>query len=283
MRASLTSIATCDARASSLSTEATPPRVASRMQRSSGPASSSSASTTGHSERVSDSIVGVELELAAGEHDRRAVLADRARQQDAVARADRVGDRSGRAGRARRCRRCRRTCRRRRRARPPSCRRRRSPPRPPRAAAAIASTSAFRSSAARPSSRISDSVSARGRAPDTARSFTVPFTARSPIEPPGKRSGFTTNESVVNASAAPSISSGRGVLAPSARRRPARTGPRSCSAWPCRRRRGPCRCARSRNLPRFARAVSMISRMRSSLAAGHAHTTSRSRAKRPKL
>ena len=79
--ASRTSIATPEARASSLSTEATPPRVASRMQRSAGPAASSSASTAGHSERVSDSIVGVELELAAGEHDRRAVLADRARRR----------------------------------------------------------------------------------------------------------------------------------------------------------------------------------------------------------
>jgi hypothetical protein len=44
---------------------------------------------------------------------------------------------------------------------------------------------------------MSDSVSASGRAPATARSFTVPFTARSPIEPPGKRRGLTTNESVV--------------------------------------------------------------------------------------
>ena len=66
-----------------------------------------------------------------------------------------------------------------------------------RAAAAIASTSSRRTSASRPSSRISDSVSASGRAPATARSLTVPFTARSPIEPPGKRSGLTTKESVV--------------------------------------------------------------------------------------
>ena len=54
--ASLTIIATPEARASSFSTDATPPRVASRMQRRSGPASSSSASAAGHSERVSDSI-----------------------------------------------------------------------------------------------------------------------------------------------------------------------------------------------------------------------------------
>ena len=146
----------CDARASSFSTEATPPRVASRMQRSDGPASSSSASTTGHSERVSDSIVGVELELAAREHDRRAVLADRAGEQDAVAGADRVRGQAARAGRARRCRWCRRTCRRRRRARRPWCRRPRSPTPAASAAAAIASTSARSSSAARPSSRISD-------------------------------------------------------------------------------------------------------------------------------
>jgi hypothetical protein len=30
------------------------------------------------------------------------------------------------------------------------------------------------------------------RAPDTARSLTVPLTASSPIDPPGKRSGLTT-------------------------------------------------------------------------------------------
>ena len=71
-----------DARASSLSTDATPPRVASRMQRSAGPAASSSASTAGQSERVSDSIVGLELELPAREHDRRAVVADLAGDED---------------------------------------------------------------------------------------------------------------------------------------------------------------------------------------------------------
>ena len=81
--ASRTSIATPEARASSLSTEATPPRVASRMHaRTPGPRS---ASTAGHSERVSETIVGVELELAAREHDRGAVLADRAGEQDPVA------------------------------------------------------------------------------------------------------------------------------------------------------------------------------------------------------
>ena len=42
------------------------------------PAASSSASAAGQSERVSELDLGVELELAAGEHDRGAVLADRA-------------------------------------------------------------------------------------------------------------------------------------------------------------------------------------------------------------
>jgi len=39
-----------------------------------------------------------------------------------------------------------------------------------------------------------------------ARSLTVPFTARSPIDPPGKKSGFTTYESVENASRVPAMS-----------------------------------------------------------------------------
>ena len=42
-------------------------------------------------------------------------------------------------------------------------------------------------------------------APETARSFTVPFTASSPIDPPGKRSGFTTKLSVVIAMRVPLI------------------------------------------------------------------------------
>ena len=90
-----------DARASSLSTEATPPRVASRMQRSAPPAASSSASTAGHSERVSDSTSASRLELAAREHDRRAVLADRARDEHAVARPQRAAATAARAGRRR--------------------------------------------------------------------------------------------------------------------------------------------------------------------------------------
>ena len=43
-------------------------------------------------------------------------------------------------------------------------------------------------------------------APETARSFTVPFTASSPMEPPGKLSGLTTKLSVVIATFVPSMS-----------------------------------------------------------------------------
>ena len=43
-----------------------------------------------------------------------------------------------------------------------------------------------------------------GARPVTARSLTVPCTARCPIEPPGKRSGCTTNESVVKPRRSPS-------------------------------------------------------------------------------
>ena len=42
-----------------------------------------------------------------------------------------------------------------------------------------------------------------GVAPPMARSFTVPWTASEPISPPGKNSGFTTNESVVKARRTP--------------------------------------------------------------------------------
>ena len=50
--------------------------------------------------------------------------------------------------------------------------------------------------------------SASGRAPETARSLTVPLTASSPIDPPGKRIGRTTKASVVIASrVVPTVSS----------------------------------------------------------------------------
>ena len=45
-----------------------------------------------------------------------------------------------------------------------------------------------------------------GLAPPTARSLTVPCTARLPMSPPGKNGGRTTKESVVNASRVPLVS-----------------------------------------------------------------------------
>ena len=182
-------------------TDATPPRVASRRQRRPGPAASSSASTAGHSERVSRLDLRVELELAAGEHDRRAVLADRAGHEQPVAGAQRARATGARAGRARRRRWCRCTCRRPCRARRPSCRRRRPRRPPPARRPRIASTSALqRLRGAGPPRGRARAVSASGRAPAMARSLTVPLTASSPIEPPGKRSGLTTKLSVVSAS-----------------------------------------------------------------------------------
>src|SRR5262245_34897161 len=74
----------------------------------------------------------------------------------------------------------------------------RTPARP--AARWIEPSTRRRSASGNPSSRMNASDSASGRAPPTARSFTVPFTARSPMSPPGKKIGVTTYESVVNAS-----------------------------------------------------------------------------------
>ena len=241
-RASRTTIATPEARASSFSTEATPPRVASRRQRRSARRRPSSASTAGHSERVSDSTSAsssnsprasmIAVPCSPIEPETRiAVAGPQARRRERRARVD-----------LRRSRSCRGTSSRRGRARRPSCRRRRSrrPPRPRRAA--IASTSARSSSAERPSSSTIDRLSASGRAPAIARSLTVPLTASSPIEPPGKRIGLTTKLSVVNASSTPPTSTVAGVgqrRERGGRRTRARAGPRSASASPCRRRRGP--------------------------------------------
>ena len=66
-------------------------------------------------------------------------------------------------------------------------------------AARIEATIRFRSASARPSSRMNAAERNSGRAPPTARSFTVPWTASRPMSPPGKKSGRTTNESVVKA------------------------------------------------------------------------------------
>ncbi len=71
-----------------------------------------------------------------------------------------------------------------------------------------------------------------GLAPETARSLTVPLTASSPIEPPGKARGLTTKLSVVMATCAPStatraasasgselVPNSRGANRPSTKRR----------------------------------------------------------------
>ena len=167
------------------------------MQRRPGPAASSSASTTGHSERVSDST-----SASSSNSPRASMIAVPCSPIEPDSRIRSPGRSAARAEAARAG---------------PGC------PTPvvaryiwsawPRsttlvspdtistpaavAARAIASTSARSTSASRPSSRIIASVSASGRAPAIARSLTVPLTASSPIEPPGKRSGLTTNESVV--------------------------------------------------------------------------------------
>ena len=108
----------------------------------------------------------------------------------------------------------------------------------------------------------------------------MPFTASSPIEPPGKRIGRTTKLSVVSASRVPST-----VTAPaspswaSASFAKAGSSSPSTSDWlalpPA-----PCDIVirSSLNFDCLPRAVSMIPRIRSSRAAAVAHTTSRSRA-----
>ena len=125
---------------------------------------------------------------------------------------------------------------------------------------------------------------ASGFAPAIARSLTVPLTASSPIEPPGKRIGLTTNVSVVRAmptpptSTAPASASSR--RASDAKAGTSRPSIMVCVALP------PAPWAivtcSSLNRGRFARAVSMISRMRCSRSGGalrrRAHTSSFSRA-----
>src|SRR3954462_2663933 len=191
-------IATPEARAISLSTDATPPRVASRMQRMCGPAASSSASTSGHRHFVSDTICA-----ARSNSPRASMIAVPCSPIEPDSRMRSPGWAASGASEARGSR------------RPipvvvmymPSAWPRSTTLVSPatiltpasRAAAAIASTSAVSVSASSPSSRISERLSASGRAPATARSLTVPLTASSPIEPPGKRSGLTTNASGVMA------------------------------------------------------------------------------------
>ena len=69
----------------------------------------------------------------------------------------------------------------------------------------MARTSASSTSVGRPASSTYVTTSASARAPDTARSLTVPLTASSPMDPPGKLSGLTTKLSAVMAMRAPSM------------------------------------------------------------------------------
>jgi hypothetical protein len=59
-----------------------------------------------------------------------------------------------------------------------------------RAACAHGAISASRIGVGRPASSTKLTTIASARAPETARSFTVPLTASSPMDPPGKRSGL---------------------------------------------------------------------------------------------
>ncbi len=74
-----------------------------------------------------------------------------------------------------------------------------------RAASAMARISASSTLVGNPSSNTNVATKALPMAPETARSFIVPFTARSPIEPPGNWIGLTTKLSVVIAMGAPLI------------------------------------------------------------------------------
>ena len=107
----------------------------------------------------------------------------------------------------------------------------------------------------------------------------MPLTASSPIEPPGKRIGLTTKESVVIARSAPTAA-GVGRASSDAERRDEQALDQRGVALP------PAPWAivmrSSRNFARLARAVSMIPRIFSSRSeTASAQTTSRSRAKRP--
>ena len=72
-------------RASSLSAVATPPRVGSRIQRMPGPAASTTASTIGSTERVSDERSASSSRSPRASRIVTAVIADGPREQDAIA------------------------------------------------------------------------------------------------------------------------------------------------------------------------------------------------------
>ncbi len=121
---------------------------------------------------------------------------------------------------------------------------------------------------------IIETVSASARAPAIARSLTVPLTASSPIEPPGNRSGLTTNASVVIARSPISAASSSPI--PNA----GTNSPSTSDAVALPPAPWAIVIRSSRNFARLALAVSMISSTRASRAAV-TYTTSLSRAKRP--
>ena len=206
-----------------------------------GPAASSSASAAGHSERVSDSTrrrgsnsprasmiavpcSPIEPETSTRRPGRSAPGESRARgsSRPMPGRADVHRRRRGRARR-------------------PSCRRRRLRPRPPRAAAAIASTSA-RSVVGR-QALLEDQ---RERQRERARARDGEVVDRAVDGQLADRAAGEAQRLDDEAVGRQRSSARRPHRAGVAQRRqrrasrtPARTGPRSASAWPCRRRRGP--------------------------------------------
>ena len=111
----------------------------------------------------------------------------------------------------------------------------------------------------------------------------MPLTARSPIEPPGKRSGDTTNESVVIARSSPTAPASA-IAAPASEPKAGTNRP-SISVWVA---LPPAPwaivIAASLNFGRLrADGLDDVEDLALALGDGVAHTTSRSRAKRPKL
>ena len=75
---------------------------------------------------------------------------------------------------------------------------------PSAAAAPCSDSTTLRSTdSGKPSSMMKPALRNKAFAPPIARSLSVPCTASDPMSPPGKNSGFTTNESVVNANRQP--------------------------------------------------------------------------------
>src|SRR3954452_2606559 len=265
---SLTSIATFAARASSLSTEATPPRVASRITRTPGPRIRS---TSGHSDFVSET-----MSASSSNSPRASMIAVPCAPIGPESRMRSPGRGGEKAARGSRWPRPVVVM-----YRPSACPRSTTLVSPPTirtpavsAARARASTSSRSVCASSPSSRMRLTVSATGRAPAIARSLTVPLTASSPIDPPGKRRGLTTKASVVIATspiiaASSSAIANAGCSSPSTRREVALPP----APWAIVIRS-------SRNFARLALAVSMISSTRAARAAV-IYTTWRSLANRP--